>query len=221
MNPKARLRNSTYQELALTRDHRFLSPPQPAFNAGSTSSISSSVSAPAAVPEHVQSSNVGSSGQGASLSVAPASTQSTSRPTTPPPATVAPPPLQVTTIDYSDMLWENALKSLSNEDQQILSLKGLEKVEILGNTLDAAKKARDFYVEKQWTFEWKGEKIRVRDVAEKIFLWVEKFKAVGDIIIQYDPGHAALPWGAFRFLLLVCSLFSSIKACSFSDKGNE
>lgn len=32
---------------------------------------------------------------------------------------------------------------------------------------------------------------------------MEKFKGVGDVAVQYDPGHAALPWAAIRFLLQV------------------
>lgn len=32
---------------------------------------------------------------------------------------------------------------------------------------------------------------------------MSKFKEIGDIIVQYDPGHAALPWAGFRFLLMV------------------
>ena len=34
-------------------------------------------------------------------------------------------------------------------------------------------------------------------------VWIRKFVEVGDIAIQYDPGHAALPWAAIRFLLQV------------------
>ena len=32
---------------------------------------------------------------------------------------------------------------------------------------------------------------------------MNKFKEVGDIAVQYDPGHAALPWAAIRFFLQV------------------
>lgn len=32
-------------------------------------------------------------------------------------------------------------------------------------------------------------------------MWVDKFKCIGDIIIRYEPGHAALPWTGVRFLL--------------------
>ena len=49
-----------------------------------------------------------------------------------------------------------------------------------------------------------GEVVVLQDVGMKILRWVDKFKQIGDIIIQYDPGHAALPWAGFRFLLQVC-----------------
>ncbi|KAI0162220.1 hypothetical protein GGR57DRAFT_517591 [Xylariaceae sp. FL1272] len=34
-----------------------------------------------------------------------------------------------------------------------------------------------------------------------ILIWLNKFKEIGDIIIQYDPTHAALPWAAVLFIL--------------------
>lgn len=55
---------------------------------------------------------------------------------------------------------------------------------------------------KRWKFKKSnGEVIILRDVAEKIVAWVEKFISVGDTIVQYNPAHAALPWAAVRFLL--------------------
>ncbi|KAF7951700.1 hypothetical protein EAE96_006999 [Botrytis aclada] len=39
----------------------------------------------------------------------------------------------------------------------------------------------------------------------KILVWVNKVKDVGDIIVSYDPGHAALPWAAVRLLLTIAS----------------
>ena len=43
----------------------------------------------------------------------------------------------------------------------------------------------------------------VRDVFNGISTWIDKFKKVGDMAVQYDPGHAALPWAAVRFFLQV------------------
>ena len=57
--------------------------------------------------------------------------------------------------------------------------------------------------EKHWQFSFRGETIVMRDVARKILQWIDKFKEIGDIIIQFDPGHAVLPWAGLRFLLKV------------------
>ena len=43
----------------------------------------------------------------------------------------------------------------------------------------------------------------LRDVAEKIVHWVNKFKEIGDVAVNFDPVHASLPWAGVRFLLEV------------------
>ena len=55
----------------------------------------------------------------------------------------------------------------------------------------------------------------LRDVADKVLVWIDKFKQIGDIVIQYDPVHAALPWAGVRFLLDVC--FSGEKKWRLAD----
>lgn len=49
----------------------------------------------------------------------------------------------------------------------------------------------------------KGQEVTLRQVYEKIATCIDRFKQVGDVIVQYDPGHAALPWAAVRFVLQV------------------
>jgi hypothetical protein len=63
--------------------------------------------------------------------------------------------------------------------------------------------------DRTWRIKWRGEDIVLHDVGMKIVNWIDKFKQIGDIAVQYDPGHAALPWAAFRFLLEVVSLTPS------------
>jgi hypothetical protein len=36
-----------------------------------------------------------------------------------------------------------------------------------------------------------GKTYIVRDLAEKVLSWVDFFKAIGDIVVQYDPGFPA------------------------------
>ena len=46
-------------------------------------------------------------------------------------------------------------------------------------------------------------KIVLRDIFAKVAAWIQTFVEAGDIAVQYDPGHAALPWALVRFLLKV------------------
>ncbi|KAF8422189.1 hypothetical protein EV426DRAFT_535554, partial [Tirmania nivea] len=57
---------------------------------------------------------------------------------------------------------------------------------------------------KEWKIKFLGDDIVLRHVGLKILDWVNRFKEIGDIIVQFDPGHAALPWAGFRFLLKIC-----------------
>ena len=109
-------------------------------------------------------------------------------------------------------------------------LKEKDKCHVLHLTTDleslraAVEERKRECVEKQWfvnsRFEWSEflktclrlrllgigndkSKVVLRDVFAKIAFWVEKFVEVGDVAVQYDPGHAALPWALVRFLLKV------------------
>jgi len=58
---------------------------------------------------------------------------------------------------------------------------------------------------KQWVIFTNrlGESVKIHDVLGKIVGWVNKFKEIGDVAVQYDPVHASLPWAAIRFFLQV------------------
>ena len=70
--------------------------------------------------------------------------------------------------------------------------------------LSAVQEKQKECTDKQWSIPGgSGNTIKVRDIFTKITKWVEKFIQVGDIALQYDPGHAALPWAAMRAILKV------------------
>ena len=77
-----------------------------------------------------------------------------------------------------------------------------------GNLRDIEKlviQARDNAQDKRLTVKTKSKKIFVvRDAFAKVAKWIERFIQVGDIAMQYDAGHAALPWAAVRFILKAC-----------------
>ncbi|KAF8545212.1 hypothetical protein BDD12DRAFT_159649 [Trichophaea hybrida] len=105
-------------------------------------------------------------------------------------------------------LWEVAFEELSPQERITLSSLIIERgmVEIVSN-LDIIRSDMEEILngnqEKRWQLSFRGETIVMRDIGRKILKWVDKFKEVGDIIIQFDLRHAALPWAGFRFLLKV------------------
>ena len=108
-------------------------------------------------------------------------------------------------------LWGRAINSdaLSPQERKTLTDTGLG----VGNretasAVDAVRSIMDGILSKKkgelWKVNFRGEEIVLRDVGMKILHWVDTFKQIGDIIVQYDPVHAALPWAGFRFLLQAC-----------------
>lgn len=43
----------------------------------------------------------------------------------------------------------------------------------------------------------------LREEADKVLLWLDRLKQVGDITVNADPIHAGLPWAGIRLLLEV------------------
>jgi hypothetical protein len=103
-------------------------------------------------------------------------------------------------------LWKSAAENLTAQQREVLAFEG-DGVKLPNEVIKLAISKRDMCIEKQWKIKVNGKSIVLRDVAEKIFRWIDRFKAVGDLGTQFDPVHSALPWAAFRFLLQVC--FSS------------
>lgn len=115
---------------------------------------------------------------------------------TQPSTTAIPPPLTGTTR------WQNAINRLDPEVRAALAGVATRKLDVLHLVVKAADEKRKLCISRQWKLKAPdGKVIILRDVLEKISGWVNRFVAVGDVIIQYDPVHAALPWAAFRFLL--------------------
>ncbi|KAL8645974.1 MAG: hypothetical protein Q9210_006409 [Variospora velana] len=99
-------------------------------------------------------------------------------------------------------LWTKAVGTLSDEDKQSIDFSRVDKPAILSDVLHAADQKKQTCMQKRWKFTKKnGEIVIIRDVCEKLIKWVNKFKEVGDVAVQYDPAHASLPWAAVRFFL--------------------
>jgi hypothetical protein len=58
--------------------------------------------------------------------------------------------------------------------------------------------------ERLWKYKRRnGDEIPVRDILGKALLWINKFKEIGDMAVQYSQSHATLPWAGVRFILQV------------------
>ena len=107
----------------------------------------------------------------------------------------------------SENLWSLAAARLSNKDKASLDSDLTVKLDDL---LSAVESKRQECERRQWTVK----KVVLRDVFTKIVKWIEKFVEMGDVAVQYDPGHAALPWAAIRFLLKVLTKVTRFDDCN-------
>ena len=113
----------------------------------------------------------------------------------------------------SGSLWDQALGSLSKKDKNTLEANGIASKLDIEELLVAVREKREMCLKNQWEFEFRGRVVNLRYQADKIISWLAKFKEVGDMAIQKDPGHAALPWAGIRFLLLVGPLTLFLVGC--------
>lgn len=96
-------------------------------------------------------------------------------------------------IDLSGPFLKDALEALTTDERSVI-----EQYAIL-NIDDTIRASYDAAVEKKTTCEekkWPGS-----EKAEKVVLWLDKFKSVGDVAASVDPIHAGLPWAAVKMLL--------------------
>ncbi|OCK95346.1 uncharacterized protein K441DRAFT_557014, partial [Cenococcum geophilum 1.58] len=120
------------------------------------------------------------------------------------------PPLSPTSTAAEELakkdVWEEALMLLSEEDRErfdVASARKQEYQQLLKDVLAASNEKKAECLKKRWKIIRGDRNIILRDIIEKVAIWVRKFIAVGDTLMQYDPGHAALPWAAIRFFLQV------------------
>ena len=115
--------------------------------------------------------------------------------------------------------WAIALELLSPEDRQAIAFDGQDRLDVLKNLQNETNTAKEIAVEKRWRCRWPGrggETVILRDLLSKIVTWLDRFKEIGDIVVQYDPVHAALPWAGVRFLLKVNTSYAN----SFNPYGD-
>jgi hypothetical protein len=100
-----------------------------------------------------------------------------------------------------------ALQQLSDRDRATLGdhiLPTSSDINLaVEQALTAAKEQQRCCVEKRWTFTFAGRTITLKEEADKVVHWLNRFKSVGDVAVNADSIHAGLPWAGIRLLLEV------------------
>ena len=103
----------------------------------------------------------------------------------------------------ANTLWDQALAGLHPETRELLPIgRGIPQLNI-DSLIELARIKKDQCIEKRWKFRVGDMTFDLSEKAERIISCVNKLKEVGDVAVQYDPGHAALPWATIRLVLQV------------------
>ncbi|KAF8540426.1 hypothetical protein BDD12DRAFT_804550 [Trichophaea hybrida] len=97
-------------------------------------------------------------------------------------------------VSVMPSLWKAAFEKLTEKDKQMFPSVSIGQPDYPTALLNSMRKSRDLCKKNQWKSKFRGEVIIIRDLAEKVINWLKKFKTVGDMAIQYDTAHAAIPW---------------------------
>ena len=125
-------------------------------------------------------------------------------------------------VKSGEDLWASALSKLTEADRQHVTFDGQDRVTVLSDLECLTRDSKDQCIKKRWRLRRPGhggETIVLRDLFSKIVAWIDRFKEVGDIVVQYDPVHAALPWAGVRLLLEIA--VSDITKFDFVVEGAE
>ena len=103
-------------------------------------------------------------------------------------------------------LWDVALSKLAEKEQRGLrsglNARGSFEVNVLITTVSQLQQQVH---SERWHLKIGQKELDLRHVLDSIVSWVKKFISIGDVAVQYNPAHAALPWAALRFVLQVHS----------------
>ncbi|KAG9592896.1 hypothetical protein KCU77_g5688, partial [Aureobasidium melanogenum] len=99
-------------------------------------------------------------------------------------------------------LWDRARQELDHDDDTLFNLDRHDKRQMLQDILTVVQGQQDRCLQDRWKIQGlNGKKIVVRDVCAKMVSSIEKYMAVVDAAVQYDPVHSALPWAGIHFFL--------------------
>ncbi|OAL43917.1 hypothetical protein IQ07DRAFT_649707 [Pyrenochaeta sp. DS3sAY3a] len=111
-------------------------------------------------------------------------------------------------VDRTDIkdLWARAEKKLSDADKRYVTVHSQDKNDVVAKLLQDTENWRKKATIFPWRITRKGENIIFSRLFQRLTQWLVKFAKIGDIAVQCDAGHAALPWALVRLVLQVLVL---------------
>jgi hypothetical protein len=108
---------------------------------------------------------------------------------------------------------DRALRLLPQQERAIIIKNILPTTDDIDSALqkafNATQEKQNLCQNKRWTFTFGEHTVRLAQEADKILLWLDRFKSVGDIAVNADSIHAGLPWAGIRLLLEVWKFMTS------------
>ena len=103
----------------------------------------------------------------------------------------------------ANTLWGQALAGLNPKKRRFLPIDEEISQLNIDSLIEIAGVKKDQCLEKRWKFQVGDTTFDLSEKAENIISCVNKLKEIGDVAVQHDSGHAALPWAAIRLVLQV------------------
>lgn len=118
-------------------------------------------------------------------------------------------------------LWAEALETLPEDDRKLVTNPttsptisqfangvGVDSVKPAIAVLLEVQAQKAKCQDKRWSFLFRGKKVVVKDLLEKIMGWILKCQDVADWIVSLDvSGHASMPWACVKFFVEVRMTF--------------
>ena len=115
-------------------------------------------------------------------------------------------------------MWESAIKELSVQEIECVNSNCKSDLNIRALLVELQQVAIDTRTQSEagrWTIKRTNKTpIVLRDKFDQIVTWVGKFIKIIDSAVQYDPGHAALPWAGVKLILQVAHKVPSLYLAS-------
>lgn len=102
-------------------------------------------------------------------------------------------------------IWTDAMELLMPEEKAFVSQWNItQRGEVFGVMNDISQSVEEKLTlceQRRWSFSLGHHTYSVREEAEKVIKWLNRFKQAGDVAVNADPVHAGLPWALIRLLL--------------------